>query len=75
MASESIRVNEGGLSKKNGGGQAPQKVCTQLSGLLGTSSAENHNMHRDVQENDKGKSFGGQYFVSMSALVISLTSF
>lgn len=57
------------------GDKPRQKMCAQLSGLLCTSSAENHKMLRDVQENDKGKIFGGQYFVSMSALIISLTSF
>lgn len=57
------------------GDKPHQEMCAQPSGLLCTSGAENHKMHRDMQENDKGKMFGGQCFVSMSALIISLDYF
>lgn len=77
MAPESIRFNEGGLSKKNGGGQTtPEDVYSAIraAGHEPCVMAENHKVHRDMQENDKGKIIGGQYFVLVSALIISLTS-
>ena len=72
MASESIRFNEGGLSKKNRGGQTIPEVYSAIQAAAHKQCvvAENRKEHRDVQEDDKGRIFGGQYFVHVSALII-----